>query len=196
MIRAIAFDVMDTLLYDPYREALQAALGERPLTELRARRDPELYPAFERGEVTEEEYWAGHRAVGLELDPVAFHRVRRAGLRWLPGMRELLVGLAGQVHRVGASNYPVWIEELETGLLAGHLDQVLASHHLGVRKPDPAFYARLLDRLALPAGEVAFVDDREENVAAARAAGLVALRFEGAVGVRAWLSELKVGARR
>src|SRR6056297_2574089 len=110
MIRAIAFDVMDTLLYDPYREALEAALGGQPLAELRARRDPDLYPAFERGELTEDQYWAGHAAVGLDLDREAFHRVRRAGLYWLPGMRELIVALTGHVRLVTASNYPVWIE--------------------------------------------------------------------------------------
>jgi len=194
MIRAIAFDVMDTLLYDPYREALEAALGGRPLAELRARRDPDLYPAFERGELTEDQYWAGHRAVGLDLDREAFHRVRRAGLYWLPGMRELVVALTGHVRLVTASNYPVWIEELALGPLAGHLDEVLASHHLGARKPDPDFYLRLLDRLDVAAAEVAFIDDREENVAAAAELGFPAHRFIDAAGTRAWLTGLGVVA--
>lgn len=195
MIRAVAFDIMDTLLYDPFREALLAATG-LSLAELRTRRDPALYPAFERGELTEEEYWARHRAAGLEVDPAAFHRVRRAGLSWLPGMQELVATLAGRVHRVTASNYPVWIEELAAGPLAGHLDEVLASHHLGVRKPEAAFYARLLARLDLPPHAVAFLDDREENVLAAEAAGLPAHRFVDAVTARAWLTELGVAAPR
>jgi len=190
-IRAIAFDVMDTLLSDPFREALLAATGLE-LAELARRRDPAVYPAFERGELTEAEYWDHHTALGVAIDPDAFHRVRRAGTQWLDGMRELLLELEGRVLRVTASNYPVWIEELAVGPLAGVTDQVLASHHLGARKPDPAFYLELLARVDLEPAEVAFVDDREENVAGALAVGMPSHRFAGAAPLRAWLDELGV----
>jgi len=191
VIRVVAFDVMDTLLTDPFRAALEAATG-LTLVELMARRDPTVYPAFERGELTEQEYWAHHAALGVEVDPAAFHAVRRAGTRWLPGMAALLADLEGRVRRVGASNYPVWIEELIAGPLAGQLDEVLASHHLGARKPDHAFYERLLDHLGCAATEVAFVDDREVNVLAARELGLPAYHVSGdqceaAAGIRGWL---------
>jgi HAD superfamily hydrolase (TIGR01509 family) len=191
VIRVVAFDVMDTLLTDPFRAALEAATG-LTLAELMARRDPGVYPAFERGELSEEAYWEHHAALGVEVDPVAFHTARRAGTRWLPGMAALLADLEGRVRRVGASNYPVWIEELIAGPLAGHLDEVIASHHLGARKPDHLFYERLLDRLGHPAAEVAFIDDREVNVVAAREVGLPAYHVVGdgldaAAGVRRWL---------
>lgn len=193
MIHVVAFDVMDTLLTDPFRAALEAATG-LTLVELMARRDPAVYPAFERGELTEEQYWAHHAALGVEVDPAAFHAVRRAGTRWLPGMAALLADLEGKVRRVGASNYPVWIEELIAGPLAGRLDEVLASHHLGARKPDHVFYERLLERLGRAASEVAFIDDREVNVVAARELGLPAHHVvsddpEAAVGIRRWLRE-------
>jgi len=191
VIEVVAFDVMDTLLTDPFREALEAATG-RDIGEILTRRDPEAYPAFERGEIDEEAYWGLHRVRGLEVDAAAFHATRRAGTRWLPGMRELVDTLAGSVLRVTASNYPVWIEELARGPLAGHLDHVLASHHLGIRKPDPAFYLALLERLDRSAGAVAFVDDREENVAAALSVGMPAHRFVDAGTLRAWLLDLGV----
>lgn len=193
MIQVVAFDVMDTLLTDPFRAALEAGTG-LTLAELLTRRDPAVYPAFERGELSEEDYWAHHAALGVEVDPAAFHAVRRAGTRWLPGMAALLADLEGRVRRVGASNYPVWIEELIAGPLAGQLDEVLASHHLGARKPDHAFYDRLLERLGCAPAEVAFVDDREVNVVAAREVGLAAYLVVGdgldaATGVRRWLVE-------
>lgn len=191
MIEVVAFDVMDTLLSDPFREALQAATG-RDLTEIRARRDPEAYPAFERAEIDEETYWDRHRERGLEVDVATFHATRRAGTHWLPGMRELVDALSGTVVRATASNYPVWIEELAGGPLAGRFDHVLASHHLGVRKPDPAFYRALLEQLDRPAGAVAFVDDRQENVAAADQVGMPAHRFVDADTLRSWLEELGV----
>lgn len=178
MIRVVAFDVMDTLLADPFRAALEAGTG-LTLAELTQRRDPAVYPAFERGEVSESAYWSHHAALGVEVDPSAFHTVRRAGTRWLPGMEALLQELDGLVLRIGASNYPVWIEELIQGPLAGRLDRVLASCHLGARKPDREFYERLLARIGHPAHEVAFVDDREVNVRGARAVGMPAHLVDG-----------------
>ena len=188
MIRAVAFDVMDTLVRDPFREALEAATG-LSLAELFARREPSVYPAFERGEVDEATYWAHSGDAGIEVDPEAFHRVRRAGIHWLPGMRQLLDDLDGVVLRATASNYPVWIEQLADDHLHGRFERILASHHLGSRKPDRSFYERLLDRLRLEPSEVLFVDDREVNVDGAQAVGIAAHRFVDAATLRGWLAD-------
>lgn len=193
MIRALALDLMDTVVHDPYRQALRAALGTS-LREAFERRDPDLYPALERGEIDEEQYWDHHRRLGIEVDPARFHEVRRADTTWLPGMAELLDDLDGAVLRVTASNYPTWIEELAQELLSDRFDRVLASCHLGARKPDPRFYLRLLDRIGLDASEVAFVDDREVNVVAAEEVGLHARCFRDAEDLRAWLHGLGIEA--
>lgn len=177
---------MDTVVRDPYREALEAATG-LPVSELFSRRDRSAYPALERGELTEAGYWATYAAAGVEVDVAAFHAARRAGYRWLPGMRALLDDLDGVVRRVVASNYPAWIEEVTATFLDGVFDDVHASCHLGARKPEEAFFVRLLDRLDAGARDVAFVDDREVNVEAARAVGLRAHRFEDAASLREWL---------
>lgn len=190
-IRVVLFDVMDTVLVDPFLAALRACTP-LPLEELFARRDADLWPAFERGELDEPAYWAGWEAAGLPHDPDAFHAARRAGTRWIEGMPALLDELAGVVERVTASNYPVWIEELAVDHLADRFERILASHHLGVRKPDPAFYLRLLEEVAAAPGEAAFVDDREVNVRAAEDLGIRSHRFEDAATLRAWLADLGV----
>ena len=187
-LRALVLDLMDTVIRDPYREALEAATG-RPLRELFALRDAGAYPAFERGELTEQEYWSAYAEVGLEVDVDVFHEARRTGYRWLPGMDELLDDCEGRVLRVAASNYPLWIEELADGLLVGRFERVLASHHLGVRKPEAAFYEELLTELGLTAEATLFVDDREDNVAGARAVGMRAHLFAGADDLRARLRD-------
>jgi HAD superfamily hydrolase (TIGR01509 family) len=189
--RIVAFDLMDTVVRDPYREALEAATGV-PVEELFASRDATAYPALERGDLAEEAYWATYAAAGFEVDVDAFHATRRAGYRWLAGMRELLEDLEGHVHRVVASNYPRWIEEVHDTFLGDAFDDVQASCHLGARKPDPTFYTRLLDVLRAAPDEVAFVDDREANVAAAREVGMHATVFAGAEALRHWLRELGV----
>lgn len=45
------------------------------------------------------------------------------------------------------------------------------SAEIGAAKPDPRLYAHVADTLAITPGGILFVDDRAENVAAARAAG-------------------------
>ena len=191
-VRVLALDLMDTVLRDPFREALEAATG-RELAELFARRDPEVYPAFERGELDEVTYWGHYAAAGITVDPAAFHRVRRAGTHFLPGMAELLDDLAGRVERVTASNYPVWIEQVARDHLTGRIERVLASCHLGARKPDEVFYTRLLDAVGAEAHEVLFVDDRTENVEAARDVGIDAHHFTDAGALRRWLAGRGVG---
>jgi HAD superfamily hydrolase (TIGR01509 family) len=196
-VRVVLLDVMDTVLVDPFREALRAC-SPLPPEELFARRDPDLWPAFERGELDEAGYWAGWDAAGLTYDREAFHAARRTGTRWVEGMPELLDDLAGVVQRVAASNYPVWIEELTDEHLGDRFERVLASHHLGLRKPDTAFFERLLGRIGARADETVFVDDREVNVAAAREVGIVSHRFVDAPTLRTWLVEhgVNLPARR
>jgi len=195
MIRAIAFDVMDTLLRDPFREALEAATGLR-LEELFAIRDASAYPAFERGELDEPAYWAAYGQAGIDVDPEAFHRVRRAGTTWLPGMRELVSDLDGIVVRATASNYPHWIDELARTHLHGDFEHILASCHLGVRKPDPGFFERLLERVGHGPDEVLFLDDRSSNVEAAASFGLRAHRFTDARSARVWIAAQGVAVSR
>ena len=58
-------------------------------------------------------------------------------------------------------------------------DVLVASWEVGLMKPDPAIYRLALGRLGVEAPATLFVDDRPGNVAAAEAAGLHALRFDG-----------------
>lgn len=46
------------------------------------------------------------------------------------------------------------------------------SWEMGVAKPDPAYFHRIVTTLGRPADRLLFVDDREDNVVAARAQGL------------------------
>lgn len=56
--------------------------------------------------------------------------------------------------------------------LKNHFDGMVYSAELGAKKPQDAFYARALERLPVSApGDILFLDDRAENVAAARRAG-------------------------
>jgi FMN phosphatase YigB (HAD superfamily) len=86
----------------------------------------------------------------------------------LDGLRKrgLLVGAVG--------NTPPETEDL----LREHVDLVGSSARWGVEKPATAFFARIVDEAAVPAGEIAYVGDRVDNdVEPALAAGLTAVHI-------------------
>jgi putative hydrolase of the HAD superfamily len=51
------------------------------------------------------------------------------------------------------------------------------SHRLNTAKPDPSIYAHAAEGLGVPPSQILFIDDREENIAAARAAGMQAIQY-------------------
>jgi FMN hydrolase / 5-amino-6-(5-phospho-D-ribitylamino)uracil phosphatase len=189
MLRVLLLDLMDVLVHDPYREALRAGTGQDVLTAHRFS-DREAWPLFEVAAIDEAEFARRFAAGAGHFDLAAFNRTRRAGYRWLPGMRELVVATRGRLERHVASNYPVWIEQVRHDLgLDDLVEGVWASHHLGVRKPDTRFFARILAAIGADPADCLFVDDREVNVQAALAVGLRAHLFAGAGGVVRRLAE-------
>jgi epoxide hydrolase-like predicted phosphatase len=71
---------------------------------------------------------------------------------------------------------------------------VVDSAFVGVRKPDPEIYALTVQRLGVTAAQCLFLDDFEVNCAAAREAGMTAVRFsstEQALGEMAALLEVR-----
>jgi putative hydrolase of the HAD superfamily len=58
-----------------------------------------------------------------------------------------------------------------------NFDHHTFSHRLRMIKPQAEIYRHAVEGLQVPADEVLFVDDREENVEAARAVGLHAIQY-------------------
>jgi HAD superfamily hydrolase (TIGR01509 family) len=177
--RAVVFDVGETLYSEERswgawadwlgipRWTLAAALGATV-----ARRDDHrtalsmLRPGFD---LAAEQ--AARAAAGVPDDPVALYDLA-------PGATECLDALRAAGVRVGvAANQPAAVaplldELLEPGELMG------ISESWGVSKPDPEFFARVVDALGLPAAEIAYVGDRVDNdVLPALAAGMTAVHL-------------------
>ena len=70
-------------------------------------------------------------------------------------------------------------------------DELIASWHLGVTKPDPAAFDLAAERIGATPTEIVFVDDAEANVAGARAAGWNAIAFTTALDLHAALASLR-----
>jgi putative hydrolase of the HAD superfamily len=73
-----------------------------------------------------------------------------------------------------------------------HVEHLTLSFEIGVAKPEPAIYLRCLESLGVEPAEALFVDDRRENVEAARALGMEAVLFEGEDALVSGLERLGV----
>jgi 2-haloacid dehalogenase len=69
-------------------------------------------------------------------------------------------------------------------------DGYVVSGELGIKKPDPAIYLHMLSKFKLKPEEAFFIDDRLENVQAARALGIRSHHFENAHALRLELRAL------
>lgn len=112
----------------------------------------------------------------------------------LPGMPELVAEIdAAGVPLFAITNFSgeFWppFRARESALFDRFRDIVVSGDEKLV-KPDPAIYALALDRFGLAGPDAVFVDDREDNVAAAEAAGLRGLLFAGAERLRGDLAAL------
>jgi len=67
-------------------------------------------------------------------------------------------------------------------------DALYASNKMGVAKPSPEFYRRILTAESYTPDETLLIDDSEENVASARAIGLHGILFSNADDLRSQLT--------
>ncbi|MFI1735884.1 HAD family hydrolase [Streptomyces acidicola] len=107
-------------------------------------------------------------------------RPNEAFLEFLRGLRRDGYRLALLTNNVREWE-PLWRAQLPVDEL---FDVVVDSHREGVRKPDPAIYRILLERLDTTPQHCLFVDDTEENCTAAAELGIRSVRFadtDGAV---------------
>ncbi len=166
--------------------------------------------ALEVGEITEGEMVRRLLAeLPAELQPRATMamRERSFGELWFQGRRpnqpfiDFLRELRGDGHRLAllTNNVLEWEVRWRADLPVDELfDLVVNSSHEGVRKPEPRVYEILLHRLCARPAQCLFVDDSEENCAAAAELGMRTVRFvDNASTVEAVRDALApVGARR
>jgi epoxide hydrolase-like predicted phosphatase len=195
VIQAVISDfggVLTTPLFGGFARVMEAhglpieALGHAMLHASERHGENPLFD-FERGRMTEEEFFAllggaleeqVGRAVPLRdfaehyfshLSPndAMIDHLRR--LRDERGIRLALL----------TNNVREWEARWRSMLPVDELfELVVDSAFVGMRKPEPGIYELTLERLGLPGEACAFVDDLEVNCDAARLHGIVPIRFE------------------
>jgi putative hydrolase of the HAD superfamily len=179
------------------RLVLQAAqtLG-RPFDEVQAAiYHEELLLPLELGQVSLRHYYDGLNAK-LTL-PWTFEQFARAWtgiFREQPGTMRLIERLKKRYRLAALSNtndHHLARIKADYPVLSAFSFWV-ASCEVGLRKPDPKIYQLALERAGVRAQAAIYIDDRPELVAAGRAVGLTAIRFESAAQLEQELLQLGV----
>lgn len=121
----------------------------------------------------------------LYLGSIHDHELMYTTLAALP--RSVRVGLL-------SNNYPVVSDHLGRDPRFARFDALVFSNEIGHKKPAPEAFAALEREMKVPAAQVAFVDDVQENIDAARAFGFHGILYHHEAHeafeheLRAWLS--------
>jgi putative hydrolase of the HAD superfamily len=199
-IRGVVLDFGEVLCHKPAPDKLARMADALDLAHATfiARYSQERAP-YDQGILSPEGYWSKVAADGTTLNPELLSRLRQWDVEmwshmsqdmvnWLDRLREsgfktavlsnMHCDMAAYVRRNFA-----WLQRVDCPILSCELLLI---------KPDPAIYQRCLECLKLQPSEAVFIDDREANVAAARALGIVGLRFQSVEQLRVDLASLGI----
>jgi putative hydrolase of the HAD superfamily len=201
-IRAVILDYGEVLCLRPKTEALQRMATlfgmepERFFGEYIPSRGP-----YDHGLVTETEYWTSFgEKYGVRADAAMVAQLRSWDTemwsevspemtQWLERLAEagmvtaLLSNMQHDMAAYARKNF-AWLKLMRHEIL---------SCEVGLIKPDPAIFQLSIERVGVKPEEILFVDDREANVASAREAGIVAVRFQGVAELAEELKEIGFG---
>lgn len=107
--------------------------------------------------------------------------------RWLETISGSIEGTVALMEELRAAGIPVhaitnfaaelWPITVEAYPFLGDFEVTVVSGEVGFIKPDPRIFDVLTERTGMPAGSMVFIDDRADNVDAARQLGFQAVQF-------------------
>jgi putative hydrolase of the HAD superfamily len=170
----LTFNMVEVISYFEDREKLPRG------TFLRAWADPrgqDLFRQLELGQITQTDWNNGFAALmGVAPDNLMARYLHDA----FPAHQVLKVARQARAAgiRTAVLSNSLGREPYDSYAgfdLHGTFDEVVLSAEHGLRKPDPAIFRLVLGKLGVPAERCLFVDDSEENLAAAHGLGITPL---------------------
>nr|AFK41397.1 unknown [Lotus japonicus] len=189
----LLFDIMDTLVRDPFYEDVPAFFG-MSFKELIDCKHPTAWLEFEKGSIDEMELARIFFKDGRDFDLEGLKTCMRNGYSYIDGIEQLLFTLKQNNFEMHAfTNYPTWYQLIEDKLkLSTYLSWTFCSCTHGKRKPDTEFYMEALRHLKVDPASCIFVDDRKRNVEAATEVGIRGVQFKNVNLLREELSLMGV----
>ena len=188
-MRLVLFDMMDTLVREPYPSALDSLFHSSRQKELFSQvKSREAAHSFECGEISEREFFQNfydpNASTSISPEdlktlpkPLKVKKALFARLHYIAGMEELLERLQKdlKVYTGLASNYSEWYENIlgKLGRL-NECDYLFFSCEMGVRKPERRYYEMVHEALLREAkgiseaSQILFIDDRPSNIEGAK----------------------------
>jgi putative hydrolase of the HAD superfamily len=194
-VKAVVLDFGGPVLVTPFERvaAMERSLRVPPGTfawpgPFDPAADP-LWRAMQAGELGERDYWAARAAEVAAVSGTAGVPAMMARLfdgpeaeLVRPQARDLVAAASAAVLETAVLTNDLydfhdqaWIDRIRVLAEVGCV--VDASRH-GTRKPAPAAYRLVLDRLGVAPDQAVFVDDQPANAAGAAAAGMAAVWFD------------------
>lgn len=190
MFRAVLWDFGGVILSSPF-EAFRVYEQQRglPTDFIRSvnASDPDVnaWARLERAELDHEAFDAafaresaalGHEVPGADVLALLAGEVRPEMVTALDRVGEAGFLTACLTNNVvgpeGGAGRP------DVAAVMARFDVVVESSKIGVRKPEPAFYARACELLAVAAGECVFLDDLGINLKPARRMGMTTIKVD------------------
>jgi putative hydrolase of the HAD superfamily len=146
----------------------------------------DLRPPYDAGRVSADRYWASVLSLlSRPVDAGLLERLRLADIDSWSRVDDRMVGyvqsLRGRAEVALLSNIPA--DHADAFLAAQpwlrNLDHLAFSGKIHAAKPDPAAFEHCVTAMGAAPADFLFVDDRDENVRAARAAGMAGHVFTG-----------------
>src|SRR5882757_3902582 len=185
-IKAILFDFGLVLSGPQNRKAWQAMLDRSGLTHEALHKHYWIYrDDYDRGTLSGREYWQKiGQDTNLSLKPYDIDALIAHDVDLWGDLNDPMIAWVRRLHAAGfrtgiLSNIG---DEMEQGLRNRHswltgFDHCVWSHALKLRKPELEIYHAAAQGLHTPPENILFIDDKEENIAAARAAGMNGIQY-------------------
>jgi putative hydrolase of the HAD superfamily len=192
--RVVLFDLGGVVVELGGVEELGALVGETREEEIWRRwLECPWVRRFERGRCSVGEFARGMvETWSLSIGPEQFLEVFQRWPRGLfPGAEEMLLELAGRVHRACFSNTNAlhMDHQLDAFRIRKLFDEHYFSNRIGLVKPDRDAYEHVVSALDCAPEEILFLDDNRINVDGALAVGLDAHRVQGVEAARLLLEQ-------
>jgi putative hydrolase of the HAD superfamily len=186
-IRAIYWDIGGVLLTNGWDHEERARVLEQfaiPRDEYESRHE-EANDRWEKGELSDDAFLK--ETVFFKersFTPADFIEAVRAQSKWLPGGAKNVIATLRRnsslkMAMLNNESGPLNDFRIKSFGLAQYFDGFFCSAYMGMRKPDPRIFRAGAEMLHFQPEECAFVDDRENNCAAAADVGMHAIQYKG-----------------
>lgn len=174
----LIFDLMDTLIEDPFYSNFFLKLQDRQKKIWLSIKDHTMYQLFEEGNILENEYIKR----SYKVDPEKYNlpsipkmkKMMFKQVNYLPGIYELFTMLINlkkdcNIKTILASNYSIWYHEIfkKKKALSSWFDYIFVSCEMGIRKPSIEFYQvihKTINDFIEDKEVIIFFDDKQENL--------------------------------